>query len=48
MNFNVQYADSSGVLVDEIGRFSGQVPIKAGPVLIEVTADGKWSMQVQP
>lgn len=48
LNFNVQYADSSGVLVDEIGRFSGQVPIKAGPVLIEVTADGKWSMQVQP
>jgi hypothetical protein len=49
LNFVVTYGDASkGVLVDEIGRFLGQVPIKKGPVLIDVKANGPWTLNVTP
>jgi hypothetical protein len=48
LNFVVRYGDSTSTLVDEVGRFLGQVPIKQGPVLIDVSANGAWSMRVQP
>jgi hypothetical protein len=49
LNFVVTYGDASNTgLVDEIGRFHGQVPIKKGPVLIVVSASGKWRMDVAP
>jgi hypothetical protein len=49
LNFVVKYADASnGVLVDQVGRFLGQVPIKKGPVLIDVSADGAWTLNVTP
>ena len=49
LHFVVRYADASnGVLVDQVGRFLGQVPIRNGPVLIEVSADGTWSLKVSP
>jgi hypothetical protein len=47
--FVVKYADASnGVLVDQVGRFLGQVPIKKGPVLIGVSAEGAWTLKVTP
>jgi hypothetical protein len=49
LRFVVKYADgSNGVLVHQVGRFLGQVPIKKGPVLIEVSADGAWTFNVTP
>jgi len=47
-NFQVTLADpTSGqvtdVVVNEIGPYSGRNSITAGPVLIEVTADGNWT-----
>jgi hypothetical protein len=49
LGFVVRYADASnGVLVDQVGRFLGQVPIKKGPVLIDVSADGAWTFNVTP
>jgi hypothetical protein len=47
LNFVVTYGDASNTgLVDEVGHFRGQVPIKNGPVLIVVSANGKWRMDV--
>lgn len=49
LNFVVKYADaSSGVLADEVERYRGQVPIKKGPVLIDVSADGAWTLNIAP
>jgi len=49
LKFVVKYADATnGVLVDEMGRFLGQVPIKQGPVLIAVKGDGAWTLSVTP
>ncbi|WP_424446365.1 NINE protein [Microbacterium sp. CH-015] len=36
-----------GLLVNEIGAYSGTVPVAAGPSVIEVTADGNWTLAVQ-
>lgn len=47
-NFSVsQYADSviMGLLVNEIGNYSGKVPASAGPAIIVVTADGTWTIE---
>lgn len=32
-----------GLLVNEIGAYSGTVPLSAGPSVISVTADGNWT-----
>ncbi|WP_082485106.1 TM2 domain-containing protein [Rathayibacter sp. Leaf296] len=33
-----------GLLVNEIGAYSGTVPLSAGPSVISVTADGSWAL----
>jgi TM2 domain-containing membrane protein YozV len=38
---------SMGLLVNEIGAYSGTVPMGAGPSVITVTADGNWTIAVQ-
>lgn len=35
---------SSGLLINEIGPYSGTVPLSAGPAVITVQADGNWTM----
>lgn len=35
-----------GLLINEIGAYSGTVPLSAGPSVISVTADGNWTMTV--
>ena len=32
------------VVGNEIGAYSGEVPIEDGTVLLEVTADGSWTI----
>ncbi|QEW01237.1 TM2 domain-containing protein [Microbacterium caowuchunii] len=36
-----------GLLVNEIGAYSGTVPISAGPSVLAVTADGNWTLAIQ-
>jgi hypothetical protein len=49
LNFVVTYGDAGNTgLVDEVGHFRGQVPIKKGPVLVVVSANGKWRMDAAP
>lgn len=44
-NFAVRaYGDQRSLLVNEIGRFSGRVLVPSGTLLLEVTADGDWSV----
>ena len=38
---------SMGLLVNEIGPYSGTVPLGAGPSVITVSADGGWTIAVQ-
>lgn len=33
-----------GLLVNEIGAYSGTVPLSAGPAVATVTADGAWTL----
>lgn len=35
-----------GLLINEIGPYSGTVPLSAGPAVVCVTADGNWTMTV--
>lgn len=35
-----------GLLINEIGPYSGTVPLSAGPSVVSVTADGNWTMTV--
>lgn len=47
-NFSVaEYADSVilGLLVNEIGNYSGKVPAYGGPAIVVVTADGTWTIE---
>lgn len=37
---------SIGLLVNEIGAYSGTVPLSAGPSLVSITADGAWTLAV--
>ncbi|WP_411720572.1 TM2 domain-containing protein [Mycetocola sp.] len=39
-------AFSMGLLVNEIGSYSGTVPLSAGPSLVSITADGAWTAVV--
>lgn len=40
-------AFSMGLLVNEIGPYSGTVPLGAGPSVIAVQADGNWTLDVK-
>ena len=47
-NFAIwSYGDRSDLLVNEIGNYTGQVRWQAGPALIQVSADGAWSITLQ-
>ena len=50
-NFIVQqHSDdflAMGLLVNDIGAYSGTVPIGAGPSVVTVMADGGWTIAVQ-
>jgi hypothetical protein len=47
-NFAVwSYANGSDLLVNEIGDYSGQVRWQSGPALIEISADGPWSIELE-
>lgn len=49
-NFVVQQytnqAFSFGLLINEIGSYSGTVPLSAGPSVITVQADGNWTLTI--
>ncbi len=47
-NFVIHFTDgtSPDLLVNEIGAYSGMIPIKSGPALIAVKADGDWTITV--
>ena len=40
-------AFSIGLLVNEIGTYSGTVPLSAGPSVLTVTADGNWTLAIK-
>lgn len=47
-NFAVwSYGDRNDLLVNEIGNYTGQVRWQAGPALIQVSADGAWTIALQ-
>ncbi|GAA1739045.1 DUF4190 domain-containing protein [Microcella frigidaquae] len=47
-NFAVwSFGDRSDLLVNEIGTYSGQVRWQAGAALIQVSADGAWTIALQ-
>lgn len=47
-NFAVwSYGNGSDLLINEIGNYSGQVRWPGGPALIEITADGDWSINLE-
>jgi hypothetical protein len=49
LNFVVTYyGQKNAVLVNEIGRYHGQVALEKGPALISVKANAAWSMNVAP
>lgn len=41
------YGQDSDLLINEIGGYSGQVRWQSGPALIEITADGPWTIELQ-
>ena len=49
-NFAVHVFSSTGsdLLVNEIGNYSGENVVPAGPALLQITADGPWSVNVKP
>jgi hypothetical protein len=40
--------EQTGLLVNEIGSYSGTVLIPRGTAGLEITADGTWSIQIAP
>lgn len=40
-------AFSMGLLVNDIGAYTGTVPMSAGPSIVTVTADGAWTLAVK-
>lgn len=51
MNFIVQEETdetfSIGLLINDIGEYSGTVPLSAGPSIINVKADGAWTLAAE-
>jgi hypothetical protein len=39
------YGDSGDLLVNEIGNYSGEVALGAGPELIQIQSDGRWTLK---
>jgi hypothetical protein len=40
-------AFSMGLLINEIGAYTGTVPLSSGPSVVAVTADGNWTLAVE-
>ncbi|WEG09300.1 TM2 domain-containing protein [Microbacterium horticulturae] len=40
-------AFSMGLLINEIGKYSGTVPLSAGPSIVTVKADGAWTLKAE-
>ncbi|WP_198417239.1 hypothetical protein [Cryobacterium sp. TMT1-2-1] len=38
---------SFGLLINEIGAYSGTVPLSSGPSVIVVNADGPWTLKAE-
>jgi hypothetical protein len=44
-NFAVwAYGDESALLVNDVGSYTGETLVPAGTVVVDVTANGPWSM----
>lgn len=45
-NFAIKVTGTEGsdLLVNEIGNYSGTVPVSGGPMVVIITADGRWSV----
>jgi hypothetical protein len=39
------YGESGDLLVNEIGSYSGEVVLGAGPELIQIQSDGHWTLK---
>jgi hypothetical protein len=50
-NFVVQTRDASlfggDLLVNEIGAYTGTVPVTQGPAVVQITSNGAWTLSVQ-
>jgi hypothetical protein len=45
-NFVVRaYGDSQELLINEIGKYSGEILIPSGTLALEIEADGPWTVQ---
>jgi hypothetical protein len=38
---------SMGLLINEIGKYSGTVPMSSGPSILTVQADGAWTLKAE-
>lgn len=48
-NFTIYYyGDSTDLLVNQIGSYTGETPIQAGPAFLEIDGAGAWSIKVTP
>ncbi|TQO19756.1 TM2 domain-containing membrane protein YozV [Rhodoglobus vestalii] len=39
------HTGSFGLLINELGAYTGTVPLSSGPSVVSVTADGNWTLQ---
>ncbi len=48
-NFIVYFYNEEGGenLVNEIGKYSGESVISSGPGLVQITADGRWTIRIE-
>lgn len=47
-NFAVtMHGNDQGLIVNEIGSYQGTIPVRGGPAVIEIKADGDWSIEVR-
>lgn len=47
-NFAIwSFGEQSDLLVNEIGNYNGQVRWQSGPALIQISADGAWSIDLE-
>jgi hypothetical protein len=40
--------DGSDLLINDIGKFTAEAPMTAGPGLIQVSSDGAWTIAISP
>lgn len=47
VNFVVKSSNDIAGLANEVGRYTGETAISAGPSILSITADGSWSVMVE-